>query len=213
MTTDSIETRIATELGVEAWQVKAAIDLIDGGATVPFVARYRKEMTGALDDTQLRTLDERMIYLRDLDKRRQAILESIAEQGKLDDGLRKAIAEADTKARLEDIYLPFKPKRRTKAQIAIEAGLGPLAERLLSDPSQDPTVAASAFVSADLVPDAAAALEGARSILTERFAEDADLMGALREEFWSRGRLVSRLREGKREAGQNSRTISSSVSR
>ncbi|HTJ59274.1 MAG TPA: Tex family protein [Devosiaceae bacterium] len=201
MTTKSIETRIATELGVETWQVKAAIDLIDGGATVPFVARYRKEMTGALDDAQLRTLDERMIYLRDLDKRREAILASIAEQGKLDDGLRKAIAEADTKSRLEDIYLPFKPKRRTKAQIAIEAGLAPLAERLLSDPSQDPAVAAAAFIDAEKVPDAAAALEGARSILTERFAEDADLVGSLREEFWSRGRLVSRLREEKREAG------------
>ena len=138
--------RIADELGVREWQVKAAVDLLDGGATVPFIARYRKEATGTLDDAQLRSLEERLGYLRELEERRAAILESVAAQGKLDDTLRAEIVAADSKARLEDIYLPYKPKRRTKAQMAREAGLEPLADRLLGDPTVDPQVAAAAFV-------------------------------------------------------------------
>ena len=198
----SINQRIADELGVQEKQVAAAVELLDGGATVPFVARYRKEATGALDDAQLRTLDERLRYLRDLEERRAAVLASIAEQGKLDAALEAAIKAADTKARLEDIYLPFKPKRRTKAQIAREAGLGPLAEALLTKPALDPATQAAAFVSPDKgVGDVQAALDGARSILVERFSEDADLIGALREEVWSRGKVISKLREGKETAG------------
>src|SRR5438874_2129391 len=197
-----INLRIAEELGVREQQVAAAISLLDGGATVPFVARYRKEATGALDDAQLRTLEERLRYLRELDERRTAILESIRTQGKLDDELAARIAEADSKARLEDIYLPYKPKRRTKAQIAREAGLEPLADGLLGDPTVDPAAAAAAFVDPDKgVADAAAALEGARAILVERFAEDADLIGTLRERVWARGRLVSKVRDGKAEDG------------
>ncbi|MFJ6180519.1 Tex family protein [Streptomyces sp. NPDC092295] len=200
--TTSIEGRIAGELGVRERQVKAAVELLDGGSTVPFIARYRKEATEMLDDAQLRTLEERLRYLRELEERRGAILESVREQGKLDDALEARIRAADTKARLEDIYLPFKPKRRTKAQIAREAGLEPLAEGLLSDPSVEPLAAASAFVDADKgVADPAAALDGARSILAERFSEDADLIGELRERMWTRGRLVAKVRDGKDEAG------------
>ncbi len=183
-------------------QVTAAVDLLDGGATVPFIARYRKEATGTLDDTQLRTLEERLRYLRELEERRTAILESIRSQGKLDDALETQIMAADSKARLEDIYLPYKPKRRTKAQIAREAGLEPLAEALLGDPALDPQAAAAAFVDAERgVDDAAAALDGARAILVERFTEDADLIGTLRERMWARGRLTSRVRDGKQDAG------------
>ncbi|AQZ69410.1 Transcription accessory protein (S1 RNA-binding domain) [[Actinomadura] parvosata subsp. kistnae] len=196
----SIHQRIAAELGVRDGQVQAAVDLLDGGATVPFIARYRKEATGALDDAQLRTLEERLRYLRELEERRAAILESIESQGKLDDELCEQIMAAETKARLEDIYLPYKPKRRTKAQIARELGLEPLADQLLADPNLDPVATAEAFVT-EGVADAGAALEGARAILIERFAEDADLIGGLREQFWERGRLVSRVREGKEEAG------------
>ncbi|MGW6598073.1 Tex family protein [Streptomyces sp. NPDC055036] len=200
--TTSIEGRIAEELGVRERQVKAAVELLDGGSTVPFIARYRKEATEMLDDAQLRTLEERLRYLRELEERRGAILESVREQGKLDEALEARIRAADTKARLEDIYLPFKPKRRTKAQIAREAGLEPLAERLLSDPSVDPLAAAAAFVDADKgVADPAAALEGARAILAERFSEDADLIGELRERMWTRGRVVAKVRDGKEEAG------------
>ncbi|MCL7375377.1 Tex family protein [Streptomyces sp. 35G-GA-8] len=200
--TTSIEGRIAEELGVRERQVKAAVELLDGGSTVPFIARYRKEATEMLDDAQLRTLEERLRYLRELEERRGAILESVREQGKLDDALEARIRAADTKARLEDIYLPFKPKRRTKAQIAREAGLEPLAEGLLSDPSVDPHAAAAAFVDADKgVADPAAALEGARAILAERFSEDADLIGELRERMWTRGRVVAKVRDGKEEAG------------
>ncbi|EIV94646.1 Tex family protein [Frankia sp. QA3] len=198
----SIHQRIADELGVRQGQVTAAVDLLDGGATVPFIARYRKEATGTLDDTQLRTLEERLRYLRELEDRRTAVLESIRAQGKLDDALEAQILAADSKARLEDIYLPYKPKRRTKAQIAREAGLEPLAQALLSDPTLDPHGTASGYVDPEKgVADAGAALEGARAILVERFAEDADLIGALREQMWSRGVLVSRVREGKEEAG------------
>ncbi|MFB8401899.1 Tex family protein [Streptomyces sp. NPDC055912] len=200
--TTSIEARIAEELGVRERQVKAAVELLDGGSTVPFIARYRKEATEMLDDAQLRTLEERLRYLRELEDRRAAILDSVREQGKLTEELEARIRAADTKARLEDIYLPFKPKRRTKAQIAREAGLGPLAEGLLADPSVEPAAAAAAFVDPDKgVADAAAALEGARAILAETFSEDADLIGELRERMWGRGRLVAKVREGQEEAG------------
>ncbi|WP_405393662.1 Tex family protein [Microbispora hainanensis] len=198
--TTSIQQRIAEELGVRESQVTAAVDLLDGGATVPFIARYRKEATGALDDAQLRTLEERLRYLRELEERRAAILDSIRSQGKLDEALEARIMEADSKARLEDIYLPYKPKRRTKAQIARELGLEPLADALLGDPSLDPQATAEAYVR-EGVADAAAALEGARAILVERFAEDADLIGDLRERMWSRGRLISQVREDKQESG------------
>jgi protein Tex len=208
----ALHQRIASELGVGAHQVVAAVGLLDGGATVPFIARYRKEVTGTLDDAQLRTLDERLRYLRELEERRATILESIREQGKLDDALEAQIKAADSKARLEDIYLPYKPKRRTKAQIAREAGLEPLADLLLADllltdhsltnQANHPETAAAPFVAADKgVPDTAAALEGARAILVERFGEDADLIGGLRELLWARGLLVSRVRTGKEEAG------------
>jgi uncharacterized protein len=200
--TTSIARTIATELGVREQQVKAAVDLLDGGATVPFVARYRKEATGGLDDAQLRTLEERLRYLRELEERRAAILESIEAQGKLDDELRARIMAADSKARLEDIYLPYKPKRRTKAQIAREAGLEPLAVALLSDPGLDPAATAAAYVDVEAgVADAAAALDGARAILVELFGEDADLIGALRERLWRTGGLVSTVRPGREEAG------------
>ncbi|GGX64409.1 RNA-binding transcriptional accessory protein [Streptomyces hiroshimensis] len=198
----SIEGRIAEELGVRERQVKAAVDLLDGGSTVPFIARYRKEATEMLDDAQLRTVEERLRYLRELEERRTAVLESVRSQGKLDEALEARIRAADSKARLEDIYLPFKPKRRTKAQIAREAGLEPLAEGLLGDPGTEPLAAAAAFVDADKgVADPAAALEGARAILTERFGEDADLIGELRERMWTRGRVAAKVREGKEEAG------------
>ncbi|WP_433463162.1 Tex family protein [Spirillospora sp. CA-128828] len=197
-----ITERIAEEIGVREGQVRVAVDLLDGGATVPFIARYRKEATGALDDAQLRALEERLRYLRELDERRAAILESVESQGKLTDELRARIMTADSKARLEDIYLPYKPKRRTKAQIAREAGLEPLAELLLDDPSRDPRAEAAAHVDAEKgVADETAALEGARAILVERFAEDADLIGALRERMWNQGRMVSRVKDGKQEQG------------
>ena len=200
--TPTIDQRIAEELGVGAHQVRATVELLDGGSTVPFIARYRKEVTGALDDAQLRALEERLRYLRDLDERRTAILESIRSQGKLDDELQARIQAADSKARLEDIYLPYKPKRRTKAQIAREAGLEPLAEGLLTDPNQDPQEVAAAYVDTDKgVADTKAALDGARAILVERFAEDADLTGHLRERLWEKGRLGSTVREGKEEVG------------
>jgi uncharacterized protein len=198
----SVEQRIAEELGVREGQVRAAVELLDGGATVPFIARYRKEATGTLDDAQLRTLEERLRYLRELDERRAAILESIEAQGKLGDTLKAQILAADSKARLEDIYLPFKPKRRTKAQTAREAGLEPLADGLLADPGQQPHAVAAGFVDADKgVCDAAAALEGARAILAERFSEDADLVGELRTRMWELGRLVAAVRDGKQEEG------------
>ncbi|MEU2602644.1 Tex family protein [Streptomyces hirsutus] len=198
----SIEGRIAGELGVQERQVRAAVELLDGGSTVPFIARYRKEATEMLDDAQLRTLEERLRYLRELEERRSAILDSVREQGKLTEELQARIRGAETKARLEDIYLPYKPKRRTKAQIAREAGLEPLADGLLGDPGVDPLAAAAAFVDADKgVADPQAALDGARAVLTERFSEDADLIGELRERMWVRGRLTAKVREGKEEAG------------
>jgi protein Tex len=198
--TTSIDRQIAQELGVREQQVTATVALLDEGATVPFIARYRKEVTGALDDTQLRNLEERLRYLRELEERREVILNSIREQGKLDDALEAQIRAADSKSRLEDIYLPYKPKRRTKAEIAKEAGLEPLADLLLTKPDTDPAAAALNYLNSDKnVADAAAALDGA--ILVERFAEDADLIGSLREEMWSVGRLASKLRDGKKEAG------------
>jgi protein Tex len=193
--------RIATELGVREGQVAAAVELLDGGATVPFIARYRKEATGTLDDAQLRTLEERLHYLRELEERRAAILASIEEQGKLTGELRAQIEQADTKARLEDLYLPYKPKRRTKAQIARENGLEPLADLLHGDPANDPRQAAEGYLSEN-VKDVQAALEGARAILVERFAEDADLIGTLRERMWSRGQLIAKVREGKEDEGK-----------
>lgn len=166
----------------------AAVRLLDEGATVPFIARYRKEVTGSLDDGQLRDLEERLRYLRELDERRDAVLASIEEQGKLTEELRIALLTAETKSRVEDIYLPYKPKRRTKAQIAREAGLEPLADRLLADPAVDPEIVAVEFLNGD-VADAAAALDGARHILIERAAEDAELVGAIRTKFWAEGAL------------------------
>ncbi|WBL80060.1 RNA-binding transcriptional accessory protein [Bradyrhizobium xenonodulans] len=199
----NINQKIAQELGVRAEQVEATVTLLDGGATVPFIARYRKEATGALDDAQLRTLEERLGYLRELEDRRKAILESVREQGKLDAALEASILAADSKARLEDIYLPFKPKRRTKAEIAKEAGLEPLANQLLAEPGNDPKVVAEGFINAEKgVADAAAALDGARAILVERFDEDADLIGALREEMWTNARMASKVRDGKKTEGE-----------
>ncbi len=199
----SINLRIAEELAVQEWQVTAAVNLLDEGATVPFIARYRKEVTGTLDDAQMRTLEERLRYLRELEDRRTAIIDSIREQGKLDDALHKQLLDADNKARLEDIYLPYKPKRRTKAQIAREAGLEPLADAIMADPTVDPKATAAAYVDSEKgVADADAALDGARAILVERFAENATLIGSLREEFWSRGRLSSKVRDGKQQAGE-----------
>ena len=174
--------RIAEELSVKSQQVAAAVALLDEGATVPFIARYRKESTGGLDDTQLRMLEERLVYLRELNDRRKTILDSIASQGKLTPELERAIADADTKTLLEDLYLPYKPKRRTKAQIAREAGLEPLADALLADRGLIPEQAALAYIDADKgVADAMAALDGARQILMERISEDADLLAELRE--------------------------------
>ena len=198
--------QIAGELGVQPWQVKAAVDLLDAGSTVPFIARYRKEATGTLDDTQLRELEERLRYLRELEDRRRAILEAIAAQGALTPELQAAVASADTKSRLEDIYLPFKTKRRTKAQMAREAGLEPLADSLLKRPELHPLREAAKYLSTEhSIGDAAAALAGARSILIERVAQDADLAATLRERLWTQGRMVSRVRKGKETEGQKFR--------
>jgi protein Tex len=202
----NIHRQIAQELGVREQQVEATVALLDGGATVPFIARYRKEITGALDDAQLRNLEERLIYLRELEERRTAILNSVREQGKLDTALEAAILAADSKGRLEDIYLPFRPKRRTKAEIAKEAGLEPLSELLLSQPQNDPQTVAAGFVdTGKQVADVAAALDGARAILVERFAEDADLIGSLRAQVWSSGWMISTVRRGKKTEGEKFR--------
>ena len=209
----NVHQQIAQELGVREQQVEAAVTLLDGGATVPFIARYRKELTGALDDAQLRTLQERLTYLRELQERRTTILNSIREQGKLDAALEAAILAADTKGRLEDIYAPFKPKRRTKAEIAKEAGLESLSEMLLTQPQNDPLVVAAAFVDAEKsVADTAAALEGARAILTERFDEDADLKGALREEIGRTDGWGPLSAQASRQQERSSRIISTSAS-
>ena len=199
---NSISRRIADELGVREQQVNATVALLDEGATVPFIARYRKEITGSLDDSQLRTLEERLRYLRELEDRRGTILNSIEEQGKLTDELRTAIEAADTKNRLEDLYLPYKPKRRTKAQIAKEAGLEPLADALFDDPTLDPETTAAGYLNAEAgIDDSKAALDGARYILMERFAEDAELLGALRDFVWQEGQLKVSVVEGKENEG------------
>ncbi|TXH13824.1 MAG: RNA-binding transcriptional accessory protein [Gammaproteobacteria bacterium] len=197
-----IAAQIAEDIGAKSAQVNAAVELLDGGATVPFIARYRKEVTGGLDDTQLRTLEERLGYLRELEERRDSILASIHEQGKLSDSLRAAVLAADSKARLEDLYLPYKPKRRTKAQIAREAGLEPLAIGLLDDPAMPPEQRAQPFIDADKgVADIKAALDGARAILIERWAEDAALVGGLRDWLWQKGEIEARVVDGKQVEG------------
>ena len=198
----SIEHRIAQDIAAKPDQVIAAVDLLDGGATVPFIARYRKEATGGLDDTQLRLLEERLRYLRELEERRGAILASVEEQGKLTDALKRDILDADTKARLEDLYLPYKPKRRTKAQIAREAGLEPLALGLRDDPTVAPEERAAAYVDeAKGVADVKAALDGARQILIESIAENATLLGELRDTIWSKGQIRAKVIEGKENEG------------
>ncbi|GAA0561707.1 Tex family protein [Halomonas salifodinae] len=201
-----IIARLAEELAVRPQQVSATVELLDGGATVPFIARYRKEVTGALDDTQLRELDERLRYLRELEERREAVLAAIDEQGKLSDELAGLIRAADTKQRLEDLYLPYRKKRRTKAQIAREAGLEPLADALLANPELDPQAEAAHYLrpaegETPAIEDAKAALDGAKQILMERFAEDAELVGRLRERLWQEGQLSARVLEGKEREG------------
>jgi protein Tex len=206
----TIETRLATELSVRPQQIAAVIALLDAGSTVPFIARYRKEATGGLDDVQLRALEERLVYLRELNERRESILASIAEQGKLTAELKANIDSADTKQRLEDLYLPYKPKRRTKAQIAREAGLDSLAESLLANPALDPQKEAEKFIRPAFqtpdgdnpgASDVKAALDGARHVLMEKLAEDAELLGALREELRARALMVSKVVAGKEEPG------------
>ncbi|WP_323750329.1 Tex family protein [Marinobacter sp.] len=199
---NSISQRIAEELGVREQQVNATVAMLDEGSTVPFIARYRKEVTGSLDDSQLRTLEERLRYLRELEDRRGAILKSIDEQGKLTDELRTSISAAETKNRLEDLYLPYKPKRRTKAQIAREAGLEPLADALYDDPTLDPEATAAGYLNAEAgIDDTKAALDGARYILMERFAEDAELLGSLRNFVWQDGQLKVTVVAGKETEG------------
>ncbi len=198
--------RLANELNVRPEQVSATVELLDGGATVPFIARYRKEVTGALDDIQLRQLDERLRYLRELEERRDVVLSAIDEQGKLDATLQATIQAAETKQRLEDLYLPFKKKRRTKAQIAREAGLEPLAEALLANPALNPESEAAQYLrpaEGDIpaIEDAKAALDGAKQILMERFAEDPELIGRLRERLWQEGELSARVLDGKQQEG------------
>jgi uncharacterized protein len=198
--TDRINRTIATEIGARPDQVSAAVGLLDGGATVPFVARYRKEVTGGLDDTQLRNLNDRLTYLRELEKRRAAIASSITEQGKMTDALTRAIASADTKATLEDLYLPFKPKRRTKAMIARENGLEPLLRAIVSDRSLDPTATAQGYVSEEVL-TAKDALSGARDILIEELAEDAALLGRLRQIMQEEAEITAKVIAGKEDAG------------
>jgi len=199
---NSIIRRIADELGVREQQVNATVEMLDGGATVPFIARYRKEVTGSLDDSQLRTLEDRLRYLREMEDRRSTILNSIEEQGKLTDELRASIDAADTKNRLEDLYLPYKPKRRTKAQIAREAGLEPLADALYDDPTLEPESTAEGYLNEEAgITDTKAALDGARYILMERFAEDAELLGELRDFIWQEGQLKVTVVEGKETEG------------
>jgi len=207
----SIEHRLAAEIAANPAQVAAAITLLDAGATVPFISRYRKEATGGLDDAQLRLLEERLRYLRELEARRAAIVESITGQNKMTPELLKALSLAPDKTQLEDLYLPFKPKRRSKVQIAQEAGLEPLADALLANPTLNPDEAAARYLREPFateqgdnpgVPDVKAALDGARQILMERFAEDAGLLQALREYVQAHGVVESRLREGKEAAAE-----------
>lgn len=198
----SIQSRIAKDIAASERQVDAAVRLLDEGATVPFIARYRKEITGGLDDTQLRLLEERLGYLRELEERRSTILASIEEQGKMTPELRGELIAAETKARLEDLYLPYKPKRRTKAQIAREAGLEPLALSLLADPNLTPETEATRFIDAEKgVADVKAALEGARQILLEQFSENAALVGEMRDWLWNNGQIRSQVVAGKEKEG------------
>jgi len=199
----SIEQRIAEELSISIAQISATVGLLDEGATVPFIARYRKEVTGSLDDTQLRQLEERLGYLRELEDRRAAIIKSIDEQDKLSPALKTALDKATTKMELEDLYLPYKPKRRTKGQIAIEAGLEPLAESLLSHTEQDPETTAEGFLNPDAnINTSKDALDGAKYILMERFSEAAELLGKLREFLTTQGSIQSLLMTGKESEGQ-----------
>ncbi|HBI84654.1 MAG TPA: RNA-binding transcriptional accessory protein [Alcaligenaceae bacterium] len=201
-----ITAQLAQELNIRPQQVASVIELLNDGATVPFIARYRKEATGGLDDTVLRNLDSRLLYLRDLEERRGAILGSISEQGKLTPELEKELKLADTKQRLEDLYAPYKPKRRTRAQIAREAGLEPLADAILADTTCDPAILAAQYLNAEAnINDAKAALDGARDILAERYAENADLLSNMRDHLWSQGYLYSKVAEGKEEEGANFR--------
>ncbi|MCK5724007.1 MAG: RNA-binding transcriptional accessory protein, partial [Gammaproteobacteria bacterium] len=198
----NIEQNIANELGVKLSQVEATITLLDEGSTVPFISRYRKEVTGGLDDTQLRTLDERLTYLRELEERRATILKTISEQGKLTDELEKSILIADTKTRLEDLYAPYKPKRRTKAQIAREAGIEPLLDNILEDFSLAPKDEAKNYINAEAgFADSEAVLDGARQILMERAAEAADLVGELRDTCWNKGELTATVIAGQENKG------------
>ena len=198
----NIEQTIATELGVKLAQVEATVTLLDEGSTVPFISRYRKEVTGSLDDTQLRTLEERLNYLRELEERRGTVLKTIEEQGKLSDDLKKSILTADTKTRLEDLYAPYKPKRRTKAQIAREAGIEPLLDNLLENFSLDPENKAKEYINEEAnFKDVAAVLEGARQIFMERASEDADLVGELRDTCWDKGELTATLIDGQENNG------------
>jgi uncharacterized protein len=197
---------LATELNVRPTQVAATVELLDGGATVPFIARYRKEATGGLDDTVLRNLEVRLLYVRDLESRRGAILESIDQQGKLTPELQQELFSADTKQRLEDLYAPYKPKRRTRAQIAREAGLEPLADAILADHASDPASLALTYLNPEAsINDAKAALDGARDILAERYAENADLLADMRDHLWNTGRLYSKVVSGKENEGDNFR--------
>ncbi|STZ77133.1 Tex family protein [Bergeriella denitrificans] len=197
----NIISTLAGELSATAAQITAAVEMLDDGATVPFIARYRKEATGGLDDTQLRHLEERLTYLRELEARKETVLKSIEEQGKLSDGLRAQIEACDNKTALEDLYLPYKPKRRTKAQIAREHGLQPLADVLLNEQPQDVEAAAAPFTNEN-VPDTKAALDGARAILMEQFAEDAELIGRLREKLWNEAEIHAQVIAGAEEKGE-----------
>ena len=199
LTTDvrrAIEDRIAKAVGARTEQVRAAVELLDEGATVPFIARYRKEATGGLDDTQLRALEEQLMYQRELEERRASILASLAESGKLTEDLERDIRQADTKQRLEDLYLPYKPKRRTRAQIAIEAGLEPLANALYENPTLEPETCAQPYVNEEKkIASVRDALNGARDILAERFSEDAELLETLRSFLAKNGFVVSKVVE------------------
>ncbi len=198
----NIEQRIADELGVKLSQVEATITLLDEGSTVPFISRYRKEVTGGLDDTQLRTLEERLHYLRELEDRRTSVLKTIEEQGKLTDTLKKSLLEADTKTRLEDLYAPYKVKRRTRAQIAREAGIEPLLDAIMEDRTLDPTVAAESYINAETkFVDVEAVLDGARQIFMERASENADLLADLRDTCWEKGELTSTVVKGQEAKG------------
>ena len=206
----NIPQAIASELAVNPKQVESAIGLLDEGSTVPFISRYRKEVTGGLDDGQLRTLHERLGYLRELEERRSTIIKAIDEQGKLTPTLEKALQSADTKTRLEDLYLPFKQKRRTRGQIAIEAGIEPLADKLFSEPNTDPVAAAEAYINEaeefkGAFADGKGVLDGAKFILMERFAEDAALLGDLREHLLAEGQLMATVAKGKEEEGSKFR--------